>query len=120
MHKLVILGICLALTGCELLNSAPRRTISKTDVASARKGGPSAEVSISFFSAVLEDEANGKPAARAWGSYDDYWKSRMRHIATEESELYYDRVFRDFENARARLGLHAIVVPPYEYFDRTP
>ena len=119
MRKSVFLVICLALTGCEFFNILPRSKVSKTDVASAQKGGPSAEVSISFFSPILQDEAQGKPAARAWGTYEDYWKSRMRHIATHQSKDYYNRVFCDFEDARLRLGLHPIAVPPYESFSES-
>jgi hypothetical protein len=94
----------------------PRNKVSKTDVANVHKGGPSAEVTISFFSTVLQDEVKGEPCPLAWGTYGDYWKSRMEYIATHESKEYYERVFRDFEAARLRLGLSNIPVPSYESF----
>jgi len=119
MRTGVFLGIALAFAGCEIANTLPRSKLRKTDVPSAQKGGPSAEVSISFFSSTLRDEAQGKPAARAWGTYEDYWKSRMQYIASNESKAYYDRVFRDFNDARLRLGLLAIVVRPYESYHET-
>src|SRR5690349_8900077 len=105
MYRLLILFICFAVTGCGLFHT--RSKAGKTDVASVQKGGPSAEISISFFAAILQDEAGGKPAPPAWGSYEDYWKSRMQYIATHESKEYYERVFRDFDDARLRLGLRS-------------
>ncbi len=113
MNRLLFLSLCFLLTGCELFNLVPRNKVSRTDVASVRKGAPSAEVLISFFSGILRDEAEGKPPA--WGgTYEDYWKSRMEYIAKEETSAYYNRVFRDFGQARAKLGLAPIDVPPYE------
>jgi hypothetical protein len=115
----VLLTICFALTGCELFNLLPRSKLSKTDVVSAHKGGPSAEELISFFSVTLRGEAEGEPCPPAWGTYEKFWKSRMEYIATHESKEYYDRVFRDFEAARARLGMSNIPVPAYEFFSKS-
>lgn len=109
----IIFAVSIGLTGCEWFNLLPRSKISRTDVASSHKGGPSAEISISFFSEILKDEAKGKPCPSAWGTYEQYWKSRMDYIAKNQSKEYYERVFRDFNSARLRLGLKEIEVPSY-------
>lgn len=104
------------LSGCEPLNLASHSSMSKTDVASLHKGAPSAEVLISFFSVFLKDETDGHPVPGGYGTYREYWQSRMQDIAVNESKEYYSRVFRDFNDARARVGLSEIPVPPYESF----
>lgn len=111
MRVLLFLTLCIALIGCKSGSK-----VSKTDVASRQKGGPSAEISMSFFSGVLQDEAQGKPVPQAWGSYEDYWNSRMRDIAIHQNKDYYNRVFRDFNSARLQLGLLPMTVPSYESF----
>jgi hypothetical protein len=107
-------ALMVLLSGCELLNISPRKTVSKSDVSSLRAGAPSAEVLISFFSVTLKDEVDGKPAPH--GGYEHYWRSRMQYIAQNESKEYYERVFRDFNKSRAQVGLNTITIPPYESF----
>jgi len=116
--KRLLLSICalstlLLYVGCGWKNILPRKTWSKTDVASSRDGASSAEVSISLYSVTLADEARGKPCPEAWVSYRNYWIGRMDYIIKHESEEYYNRVFRDFEEARKSLKLSKIIVKPY-------
>jgi hypothetical protein len=111
--RAIFLGfMAVLLTGCELVNLVPGKTVSRTDVASIQKGGGSAEVAISFFSITLREEAEGKKALGG-GTWEEYWTSRMEHVALTESKEYYERVFRDFNEARG-LSLPEIPVPSYE------
>ncbi len=113
LRKIVAVGTALAISGCEMINLIPNEYRSRTDVASNRRGAPSAEVSISFFSHVLESEAKGESCPKAWGTYREYWIGRMDYIRSHESQAYYERVFRDFPTARKNLGLPPIPVKPY-------
>ena len=110
---IVAAGTLLAVSGCEIINLVPNEYRSSTDVASSSSGAPSAEVSISLFSDVLESEAKGESCPKAWGTYREYWISRMDHIRSHESQAYYERVFRDFPATRKKLGLPPIPVKPY-------
>jgi len=118
MKKYLLLVIftfpTLLYTGCGWQNISPRKTWSKTDVASSKDGGPSAEISISIFQITLADEAIGKPCPSAWVSYRNYWLGRMDYIMKHENEEYYNRVFRDFEETREHLKLSKISVKPYQ------
>jgi hypothetical protein len=112
-RRIFAAGTLLAISGCEIINLVPNENRSSTDVASSRSGAPSAEVSISFFSHVLESEARGESCPKAWGTYRKYWISRMDYIRSHESQAYYERVFRDFPASRRNLGLPPIPVKPY-------
>jgi len=120
MKKLrhVIAGLLVLLTcSCEILNLVPRSTVSRTDVAS-QGGGPSAEILIDYYSDVLQREASGVPALPAWGSYRNFWLSVMDTVRESETAEFYDRVFRDFPDARKNLGLQPIPVRPYNQANR--
>lgn len=111
---LLLIPICTFFAGCEWLRILPQDTVSGTDVASAHPGGPSAEISISMFSDILKDEVEGVPCPPAWGTYREYWIGRMEWIRENQSKEYYERVWRDFPEARRKLNLPPITVLPYE------
>ena len=113
MRVFLFLIVCLCLAGCASDKA------QRADVLSSQKGGPSAQIAISFLAVALEDEAAGKPCPPAWRSYPQYWHSRMEYIATHESKVYYERVFLHFNDGRIKLGLVPMTVPTYESFHKT-
>jgi hypothetical protein len=115
MKKLLIpLLICIALNGCQTVQSNPSDLLSAQDIKSSQTNGYSSDTMILIVVTALINEKNGSPQTVSRGESRTLWTNRMKDIEAKETKEYYNRVFGAFVSARKEMKLFPIKVIPYK------